>query len=162
MKTLHSSNYESAQCLNIKNNNHFFNNLPNFLNTINISNPFPAESIYEILKTINNDSIIYSYFKYGSINKKLHSSIDLLINKIIYHTDDNYKDFIKPIKEELRKLDKSLTKNSLLIKFRFNGFINYLNKKLINNSHLTIYPNDCDLVVYLTNINNGEITRPEV
>ena len=154
-KLIYVSNKETIVNTDFSSMNHFLINLPNFLTPEKLEEPKPLETIYEIVKTINEDEIIRNYITYGSINEKLHENITDLINKTIYHRLDNYKDYIEPLKEELKKLNEEILTPCYGIKLRFTGLFKIILKTINNNPFYGNNNIDDVSFNYLIRINNS-------
>lgn len=147
--------YDKAlEMTNVTDLDHLFINLPDYLKPEDLKEPSPIESLYEILKTINNNNNIKDYLAYGYMNTELHKDIEDLINRLIYHTDVDYLDYVEPLKEEYKKLDNDLLKPSLNIKVRINAFALLIKKLLVKNPRYDVEQRFC-LAQFLIYINNN-------
>lgn len=155
------TNKEAILNTNLNDKNNIFNEIFKYANSTTsdsykqnlIDNN--VESIYELIKFLNeNDNLPY-YIAYGNINQDLHKDIKNLIDRLIFH-NNNEKEYYK---NELKQLVKSLTpkdsSNGITVKVRLNSLFMYIDKELTNNPiYMLDKPETTNIGKILFEINN--------
>jgi len=107
------------------------------------------ESIYTLIKFINNNTDLKDYLLYGIISDNLHDTLNNLLNNLYPDDNNNDESFLELIKEENMKILNSIdTVKEFSIKLRLTGLIIYIEKGLQQNPLYKVPGNNYENNVY--------------